>query len=44
MEIADLLSPDAVLAHLKAANKKQVLQEMAQKAAQLTRLAERRIL
>jgi PTS system nitrogen regulatory IIA component len=44
MEIADLLSPDAVLAHLKAANKKQVLQEMAQKAAQLTHLAERRIL
>ncbi len=44
MEIADLLSPDAVLAHLKAANKKQVLQEMAQKAGQLTRLPERRIL
>jgi nitrogen PTS system EIIA component len=44
MEIADLLSPDAVLAHLKAANKKQVLQEMAHKAAQLTHLAERRIL
>jgi nitrogen PTS system EIIA component len=44
MEIADLLSPDAVLAHLKAANKKQVLQEMAQKAAQLTHLAELRIL
>lgn len=43
MEIADLLSPDAVLAHLKAANKKQVLQEMAHKAALLTRLPERRI-
>jgi PTS system nitrogen regulatory IIA component len=43
MEIADLLSPDAVLSHLKAASKKQVLQEMAHKAASLTRLPERRI-
>jgi len=43
MEIADLLSPDAVIAHLKAAGKKQVLQEMAHKAAGLTRLPERRI-
>jgi len=43
MEIADLLSPDAVVSHLKAANKKQVLQEMAHRAAQLTRLPERRI-
>jgi PTS system nitrogen regulatory IIA component len=43
MEIADLLSPDAVLAHLKAASKKQVLQEMAHKAAQLTGLSERRV-
>jgi len=43
MEIADLLSPDAVLSHLKAAGKKQVLQEMAHKAAALTRLPERRI-
>ena len=43
MEIADLLSPDAVLSHLKAASKKQVLQEMAHKAASLTRLLERRM-
>jgi PTS system nitrogen regulatory IIA component len=43
MEIADLLSPDAVVAHLKAANKKQVLQEMAHRAGALTRLSERRI-
>ena len=43
MEIADLLSPDAVLAHVKATTKKQVLQEMAHKAALLTRLSERRI-
>ncbi|HEY4266161.1 MAG TPA: PTS IIA-like nitrogen regulatory protein PtsN [Micropepsaceae bacterium] len=43
MEIADLLSPDAVLAHVKASTKKQVLQEMAHKAAMLTQLPERRI-
>ena len=43
MEIADLLSPDAVVAHLKAANKKQVLQEMAHRAGQITRLPERRV-
>jgi PTS system nitrogen regulatory IIA component len=43
MEIADLLSPNAVIAHLKAANKKQVLQEVAAKAAVLTALPERRI-
>jgi PTS system nitrogen regulatory IIA component len=43
MEIADLLSPDAVIARLKASGKKQVLQEMAQKAAMLTKIPERRI-
>jgi PTS system nitrogen regulatory IIA component len=43
MEIADLLSPDAVVAHLKATSKKQVLQEMAHRAAALTGLPERRI-
>jgi len=43
MEIADLLSPDAVISHLKATSKKQILQEMAHKAAALTRLPERRI-
>jgi PTS system nitrogen regulatory IIA component len=43
MEIADLLSPDAVVSHLKAASKKQVLQEMANKAAGLTGLSGRRI-
>jgi len=43
MEIADLLSPDAVISHLKVGGKKQVLQEMAHKAASLTRLPERRI-
>jgi PTS system nitrogen regulatory IIA component len=43
MEIADLLSPNAVIAHLRAANKKQVLQEVAAKAATLTALPERRV-
>jgi nitrogen PTS system EIIA component len=43
MEIADLLTPDAVVAHMKAATKKHVLQDMAQRAAQLTHLPERRI-
>ena len=43
MEIADLLSPRAVAAHLKAANKKQVLQELSEKAAAVTGLPERKI-
>jgi nitrogen PTS system EIIA component len=43
MEIADLITPDAVVAHLKAVNKKQALQELAAKAALITRIPERRI-
>ncbi len=43
MEIADLLSPEAVLPHVKVASKKQLLQELARHAGQLTRLPERRI-
>ncbi len=43
MEIKELLSPDAVLPHLKAASKKQLLQEIASRAATLTGLSERRI-
>jgi PTS system nitrogen regulatory IIA component len=43
MEIAELLSPDSVVAHLKAVSKKQILQELAHKAAALTGLPERRI-
>jgi PTS system nitrogen regulatory IIA component len=43
MEIADLITPDAVVAHLKAANKKQALQELAARAAPVTKLPERRI-
>ena len=43
MEIADLLSPEAVVPHLKVASKKQALQELARHAAALTGLPERRI-
>lgn len=43
MEIMDLISPDAVIASLRATSKKQALQELAGKAADLTGLEERRI-
>jgi PTS system nitrogen regulatory IIA component len=43
MEIIDLLVPEAVLPSLKAQGKKQLLQEMAERAATLTGLPERRI-
>jgi nitrogen PTS system EIIA component len=43
MEIKELLSPDAVVPRLKAASKKQLLQELASRAATLTGLSERRI-
>lgn len=43
MEIMDLISPDAVIASLRATSKKQALQELARKAADLTVLEERRI-
>ena len=43
MEIADLLAPDAVNPALKAAGKKQLLQELAHHAARLTQIPERRI-
>jgi len=43
MEIVDLLAPEAVIASLKAQNKKQLLQELAEHAAKLTGLPERRI-
>ena len=44
MDIADLVSPDAVIASLKATGKKQALQQLAEKAAALTRQHERAIL
>lgn len=43
MEIMELISPDAVIASLRATSKKQALQELARKAAELTGLEERRI-
>jgi PTS system nitrogen regulatory IIA component len=43
MEIADLLTPRSVIAHLRVGNKKQALQEIARRAAGLTGVAERRI-
>jgi nitrogen PTS system EIIA component len=43
MEISDLLAPEAVSASLNAQSKKQLLQEMAERAALVTGLPERRI-
>ncbi len=43
MEIHELLSPDGVVANLKANSKKQALQELASRAARLTGLHERQI-
>lgn len=43
MEIEDLITPAHVVARLKATSKKQVLQELAKRAAELTGLHERAI-
>jgi len=43
MEISDLIVPEGVVATLRASSKKQLLQELAEKAAGLTRLPSRRI-
>jgi hypothetical protein len=43
MDLADLIAPEAVYPSLKAKTKKQVLQELAQKAAALTRVDAREI-
>lgn len=43
MDLSDLLGKDAVVAGLKARSKKQAIQELAAKAAQLTGLSEREI-
>lgn len=43
MEIADLLDPKAVVAHLKVTGKKQALQELARRAAELSGRDERQI-
>ena len=44
MNISDLLAPDAVFGSLKVQSKKQLLQELAARAALVTRIPERRIL
>lgn len=44
MELHQLLSPDGVIASLKATSKKQALQELAARAARLTGVHERTIL
>jgi PTS system nitrogen regulatory IIA component len=43
MHLGKFISPDAVLASVKAKTKKQLLQELAGRAAKLTRLEERHI-
>jgi nitrogen PTS system EIIA component len=43
MDISDLITPDRVVAHLKATSKKQALQELARRAATFTGLHERAI-
>jgi len=43
MNISDLLAPEAVVAGLRVQSKKQLLQEVAERLAAVTRLPERRI-
>jgi len=43
MEISDLITPAAVISHLRATSKKQALQELARRAAEITGLHERAI-
>lgn len=43
MDITDLISPDGILPNLRASSKKQALQELARKAADLTDLDSREI-
>jgi nitrogen PTS system EIIA component len=43
MEIEQLLQPDSVIAHLRATSKKQALQDLAKRAAEITGLHERAI-
>src|SRR5258708_30262043 len=44
MDIAELITPDSVIANLRVASKKQALQELARRAAHIVDLHERRIL
>ncbi len=43
MDLAELIGPEAIVADLRATNKKQALQELAERAARLTGLHERQI-
>ncbi len=43
MEISELLKPEAVISGLKASSKKQVLQELARHAAQITGVPDKKI-
>jgi PTS system nitrogen regulatory IIA component len=43
MDLSDLIKPDAILASLKANSKKQALQALAEKAAEMTGIDEREI-
>jgi PTS system nitrogen regulatory IIA component len=43
MEIADLIKPDRVVANLRATSKKQALQDLARRAAEITDQSERAI-
>src|SRR5689334_16612360 len=43
MNLGDLITPEGVIASLKAKNKKQALQELSKKAAELTKLDARQI-
>src|SRR5260370_21789410 len=44
MDIAELITPDSVIANLRVASKKQALQELARRAAHIVDLHARRIL
>lgn len=44
MDLGDLISPDAIFPSLRAQNKKQALQELAEKAAKITGLVARDVL
>lgn len=43
MDIAELISPEGVVPNLRATSKKQALQELARRAAEITGLAERAV-
>jgi PTS system nitrogen regulatory IIA component len=43
MDLSDLIKPDAILGSLKANSKKQVIQALAEKAAEMTGIDERQI-